>query len=268
MSDEKATDPTPVKKPKGDDVKAQVNSNSATIRLVIKALENVFGIDINRDGKVGRTYLPLLLTIMLISGLAFSAEVLRDGWGTGENFGTYAVYGDDATDTARLQIDSATITTLNVSGTTTLSGTTAVNGALNIDSVVVPDTNAYTVVASDSGQAHFVPDQTADITITMPAEAANLNYKFVYVGGAADAQDWIIDTGTNTAYYVGGAVQFDPGDTNIVNYYSDGNSNSKMGVLTPEAGTVVEFWCEDGVTWYVKGNVVSDTDTGVTFADQ
>jgi len=139
------------------------------------------------------------------------------------------------------------------------------------ETVVIADTNAYTVLAGNAGLTHFVPDMTADSTITLPAEAANQHYKFVYVGGAADAQDWIITTGNDTNYFVGGLVQFDPGattTTSVVNYYSDGNSNSKIGVLTPESGTEVEIWCEDGTTWYVSGTVVSDTDTGVTFADQ
>jgi hypothetical protein len=147
----------------------------------------------------------------------------------------------------------------------------AITGSIEPDIVVVTDTNAYTVLDNNSGQVHIVPDLTADCTITMPAEAANQYYKFVYAGGAADGQDWIIDTGTNSAYFVGGLTQIDVtgvGTNVVTQYYSDGNSNSKLGVLTPEAGTVVELWCEDGTTWYVSGTVYSDTDTGVTFADQ
>lgn len=145
------------------------------------------------------------------------------------------------------------------------------SGAVSKTVVVVTDTNAYTVLAANSGKTHIMPDLSADSTFTMPAEAAGMYYRFAYAGGAADAHDWIIDTGADVNYFVGGIVQFDPGSTNAyicTNYYSDGNSNSKIGVLTPESGTVVEMWCSDGVTWYVTGSVVSDTAAGVTFADQ
>ena len=154
--------------------------------------------------------------------------------------------------------------------TTTVAGTLAPTGAFNQDLVVVTDTNAYTVLANNSGQVHFVPDLTADCTLTMPAEAANLYYKFVYAGGAEDAQDWIIDTGADANYFVGGLVQHDDDDggDDTALYYSDGNSNSKMTIYTPNAGTVVEMWCEDGTTWYVTGTVISGTDTGAAFADQ
>jgi len=164
---------------------------------------------------------------------------------------------------------TADITRATVTATTVAAGSVTVTGSFNPDIVVVTDAATYAVLANNSGQVHIVPDLTADCTISLPAEAANLNYEFVYAGGAADAQDWIITTGNDTNYFVGGAIQIDPGlATNAINYYSDGGSNSKMGVLTPEAGTKVHVWCEDGVTWYVSATVISDTNTGVTFADQ
>jgi hypothetical protein len=137
--------------------------------------------------------------------------------------------------------------------------------------VDVGNTTNYTVLAANSGQTHIIPAITADTTFTMPAEAAGLYYKFVNATGAAEAQDWTFDTGANANYFVGGVVQFDEvgAQTNSITYYfSDGNSNSKLGVLTPTAGTVIEMWCTDGTTWYVSGTVHSTTDTGVTFADQ
>jgi hypothetical protein len=94
-------------------------------------------------------------------------------------------------------------------------------------------------------------------------------FEFWYGGTAADAQDWTFDTGSNTNFFVGGAVQHDTDnagdDTAVVD--SNGSSNSKMEVLTPIAGTRVKFVC-DGLKWYVNGTVVSATDTGITFADQ
>jgi hypothetical protein len=136
--------------------------------------------------------------------------------------------------------------------------------------VVIGDVTAYTNLAANSGKVHLVPDLTADCTITLPAEAENLNYTYVYVGGAADAQHWTIDTGNDANYFIGGLAQSDADGTNSIvqSIYSDGNSNSKVGVLSPAAGTVVNLYCEDGTNWYVWGHVFSATDTGITFSDQ
>ena len=53
--------------------------------------------------------------------------------------------------------------------------------------------------------------------------------------------------------------------TNVVD--SNNTSNSKVSVLTPEAGTMVKFVC-DGQKWYINGHVVSATNTAIVFADQ
>ena len=142
-------------------------------------------------------------------------------------------------------------------------------GNQNTGLVKVPDAATYTMDADNSGKIHIIPDLTADCTLSFPTEAVGLVFEFWYGGTAADAQDWTFDTGSNTNYFVGGAVQHDTDaggdDTAVVD--SNGSSNSKMGVLTPIAGTRVKFVC-DGLKWYVNGTVVSATDTGITFADQ
>ena len=57
--------------------------------------------------------------------------------------------------------------------------------------------------------------------------------------------------------------------SNNYTYYldSDNDSNSKLSILTPIAGTYVKLIC-DGVNWYVNGSVISATDTAIVFADQ
>ena len=142
-------------------------------------------------------------------------------------------------------------------------------GGVDRDVVFLQDAAAITLSKDNSGKIHVVPDLTADCTFTLPSEERGLYYEFWYGGTAADAQDWTFDTGSDTNYFVGGLVQHDTDaggdDTAVVD--SDNNSNSKLGVLTPIAGTVVKMVC-DGVVWYVNGTVISATDTGVTFADQ
>lgn len=136
--------------------------------------------------------------------------------------------------------------------------------------VSVPDAATYTMDSQNAGLVHYMPDLTADCTITPPTPKAGLWFEFAYVGAAADAQDWIIDTGSNTNYFKGGVVHLDTdaadaGDE-VVPVRSDGNSNSKFTVLVPDVGTRVRLECVDGTTWNVSGSVVSAT--APTFADQ
>lgn len=128
--------------------------------------------------------------------------------------------------------------------------------------VAVTDAATYTVLAKDAGKLHVMPNLTADITITLPSAERGLNYKFIYGGAAADAQDWIINTAATTELFKGGLVHLDTdagsaGDE-IVPVYADAVDDDTMTILTPEAGTVVEL-VSDGSHWYVDGRVVSAT---------
>lgn len=135
--------------------------------------------------------------------------------------------------------------------------------------VSVTDATTYTVLTKNSGKLHVLPNLTADITITLPTPAVGLNYEFIYGGAAADAQDWLIDTAADANYFIGGVTHLDAdagsaGDE-VVPVYADGNSNSKLTVLTPEVGTSVKLVC-DGTNWYLNGIVVSAG--APSFADQ
>tara|TARA_R100000742_G_C4187258_1_gene20472 strand:- start:50 stop:511 length:462 start_codon:yes stop_codon:yes gene_type:complete len=140
-------------------------------------------------------------------------------------------------------------------------------GSANRNVVLVPDAATYTLLAADSGKIHVLPDLTADCVISLPAEEIGLSYEFWYGGTAADAQDWQFDTGSNTNYFIGGLVHSDSDGELTATVDSDGNSNSKVSVLTPIGGTLVKFVC-NGTQWYLNGHVVSATNTAVVFADQ
>lgn len=142
---------------------------------------------------------------------------------------------------------------------------------LRFNPIAIPDAATYTVKAYNSGILHVLPDLTADITITLPAAAAGLVYRFMYAGAAADAQDWLITTGSDTNFYKGGVLHLDAdagaGADEGIPVRSDGNSNSKLTVLTPDVGTSVELYC-DGTHWLVNGMVVSASASAAAFADQ
>ncbi len=131
-------------------------------------------------------------------------------------------------------------------------------------------TASATLTATDSGRLAVVNDLASSATLSLPSAAAGLVFEFVYVGNAADAQNLVIDTGSDTNYFVGGVVQHDPdggGDDTAV-WHPNGSSNSVATFVTPNSGTRIRCICQDGTLWLLEGTLISATDTGVTWADQ
>lgn len=136
--------------------------------------------------------------------------------------------------------------------------------------VSIPDAATYTVLANNSGLIHWCPDFTSTCTITLPTPKAGLRFEFAYTGAAADAQNWVITSASDTNYYKGGVVFLDTDAADTGDEVSvvrgDGNSNSKFTVVTPDVGTRVIVDCADGTHWNITGVIVSATVP--TMADQ
>ena len=136
----------------------------------------------------------------------------------------------------------------------------------------IAGTATKSLTAAESGRVVLVGGAAAglaaDTIFTLPSAADGLYFKFVYVGNAADAQDFQVNTGSDSNYFLGGLIQHDIGATaDNTAYHPNGSSNSRCNILTPDCGTTVEVWC-DGTNWFINGYVSSTTNTGVTFADQ
>ena len=128
----------------------------------------------------------------------------------------------------------------------------------------VADAATVAISTRDSGRLHIMPDLTADTVISLPAAAAGLSYKFIIGAVTTDAQDWQVDTGSDTNFFLGGVMwQIGAGAAEFVG--PDGNSNSIVNILAPEPGTAVEFIC-DGTNWVINGLVVAATTPA--WADQ
>lgn len=136
--------------------------------------------------------------------------------------------------------------------------------SLRFAPVVTPDAATYTIKEYNSGVPHIVPDLSQDCTFALPAPKKGLFYRFQYGGGAADAADWIFQADSATHFFKGGVVWLTSGTPDIEDVYSDGDSNDFLRIITPEAGTWIEFAC-DGTNWYVNGHAVSQTTAA--FAD-
>lgn len=132
--------------------------------------------------------------------------------------------------------------------------------------VSIPDATTYTVKANNSGIVHYFPNFSSTCTATLPSPQAGLSFEFAYSGVAADAQNFVISTGSDTNYFIGG-LQFIDNDTDVVAPIApDGNSNSKLTVVTPDVGTRFRIESANGTTWNLSGFVGSATIP--SFADQ
>jgi len=132
--------------------------------------------------------------------------------------------------------------------------------------VALADGNASLTAATNGGGViNIVPNGTQDNTYTLPAPVAGQSFTFVYGGGAADATDFIINTGSDTNYFIGGVAFHDTDDGAVSVVFSDGNSNSKIQVNVPAAAQITVI-AKDGTNWQIFGTVVGAT--APAFADQ
>lgn len=132
--------------------------------------------------------------------------------------------------------------------------------------VSISDASTCTVLAKNAGLTHYVPDLSQGITITLPSPKAGMWFDFAYSGVTADASNWVIDTGSDTNYYDGGLLFCDHDTDVIAPIAGDGNSNSKLTVVTPTVGTRIRVESRNGTLWTLSGFVNSATIP--SFADQ
>ena len=130
--------------------------------------------------------------------------------------------------------------------------------------VALADGDVTLTNATHSGRVLIVPNGTQDNTYTLPSPVAGAYFTFVYGGGAADATDFIVDSGSDTNFFIGGVQHLDTNADNVA-VYADGNSNSKL-TLTDFGIMEINIMAKDSTNWYIWGNVVSAT--APAFADQ
>lgn len=154
---------------------------------------------------------------------------------------------------------------LKIAGTAVTATAAELNAAADVSGRVVNVTDAatYTVLAADSGKPHVMPNFTASCTLTLPTAAAGLEYVFISKAVAADAQDWVFNTGSAAAFYLGGLAFADTdagagADEIHAGVFPNGSSNDIMTIVTPGAGTRIHLLC-DGTNWIVNGQVFSAT---------
>lgn len=131
--------------------------------------------------------------------------------------------------------------------------------------VALADGNVSLTNATHSGRVLIVPDGGQDNTYTLPSPVAGSSFQFVYGGLAADATDFIINSGSNTNYFIGNVAFNDTDDGAASVVFPDGNSNSKLQVNVP-GSAIINVVAKDSTNWYVWGSVTGAT--APAFADQ
>lgn len=140
-----------------------------------------------------------------------------------------------------------------------MDGVTATAAEIN----VAADRSANTVMVAAGGAAvaaltgggtYLIPAVTANVTMTLPATPTlGEKHTLIYVGGATDAEDWVI---TAAAFYAGGLAWNTHGTPDIEPVYANGSTHNTLTVNNPAAGTKVEF-IGNGTSWTVNGQAVA-----------
>jgi hypothetical protein len=165
----------------------------------------------------------------------------------------------------RSQNGFQTVSINSTTGAVTASPVSLGSSGLVAAPVALADGNATLTVANAGGVINLVPNGTQDNTYTLPAPVAGTSFTFVYAGGAADATDFIINSGANANFFIGGVAFHDTDDGAASVVFSDGNSNSKLQVNVP-ASAQITVVARNATNWQVFGTVVGAT--APAFADQ
>ena len=135
---------------------------------------------------------------------------------------------------------------------------------LQVTPITFGDEDTTLTATANAGRVNVVPAITADRTLTLPSPTAGVWFKIIYGGAAEEAENLIIDTGSDTNYYIGGVVHIQS-DADSASIYSDGNSNSKL-TLTDFGIFEINLLAKDSTNWIIWG--YQEGADAPAFADQ
>ena len=135
---------------------------------------------------------------------------------------------------------------------------------LQVTPVTLGDEDTTLTATANGGRINVVPAITGNRTLTLPSPTAGVWFKFIYGGAAEEAENLIIDTGSDTNYYIGGVVHIQS-DADSASVYSDGNSNSTL-TLTDFGIFEINILAKDSTNWIIWG--YQEGADAPAFADQ
>ena len=120
---------------------------------------------------------------------------------------------------------------------------------MKVTPVALTDADTSLTATANGGRTNVVPAITADRTLTLPSPAAGVYFKFIYGGAAEETENLIIDTGSDTNFFLGGVLHVTGTPASI---YADGNSNSIL-TLTDFGLFEINILAKDSTNWYIWG---------------
>ena len=135
---------------------------------------------------------------------------------------------------------------------------------LQVTPITLGDEDTTLTATANGGRINVVPAITSNRTLTLPSPTAGVWMRIVYGGAAEEAENLIIDTGSDTNYYIGGLVHIQS-DADSASVYSDGNSNSKL-TLTDFGIFEINLLAKDSTNWIIWG--YQEGADAPAFADQ
>ena len=122
---------------------------------------------------------------------------------------------------------------------------------LQVTPITFGDENTTLTATANAGRVNVVPAITGNRTLTLPSPTAGVWFKFIYGGAAEEAENLIIDTGSDTNYFIGGIIHLDSNADNV-SVYADGNSNSIL-TLTDFGIFEINVLAKDSTNWIIWG---------------
>ena len=135
---------------------------------------------------------------------------------------------------------------------------------LQVTPVTFGDEDTTLTATANAGRVNVVPAITGNRTLTLPSPSAGGWFRLIYGGAAEEAENLIIDTGSDTNFFIGGIVHIQS-DADSASVYSDGNSNSKL-TLTDFGIFEINILAKDSTNWIIWG--YQEGADAPAFADQ
>ena len=122
---------------------------------------------------------------------------------------------------------------------------------LQVTPITFSDADTTLTATANAGRVNVVPAITGNRTLTLPSPTAGVWLRIIYGGAAEEAENLIIDTGSDTNYFIGGIVHLDSNADNV-SVYADGNSNSIL-TLTDFGLFEINILAKDSTNWIIWG---------------
>ena len=135
---------------------------------------------------------------------------------------------------------------------------------LQVTPVTFGDEDTTLTATANAGRVNVVPAITGNRTLTLPSPSAGVWFRLIYGGAAEEAENLIIDTGSDTNFFIGGIVHIQS-DADSASVYSDGNSNSQL-TLTDFGIFEINILAKDSTNWIIWG--YQEGADAPAFADQ